>query len=158
MTTSKKSWREKVNAIQEKIHVITPEYEMRYGKGKLLVPSAIDIEAVINQTKPGELLTNNIIREVLAKQKGVLVTDPITVGIFLRIIAEASEEEQQQGKPNFTPYWRVFKPNGSINIKLPGGAKKQRELLEAEGHTTQEGKGKKPPLVVNFESSLKTNF
>ena len=63
----KKTWREKVDEIEEKIHVITPEWEGRYGKGKLLIPRALDIERLINKTQRGELLTNNVIREVLAK-------------------------------------------------------------------------------------------
>ena len=153
--SKKKSWREKVNEIEERIHVITPEYEKRYGKGKLLVPRAVDIEIVINETKKGELLTNDIIREKLARDKSVQVTDPMTVGIFLRIIAEAAEEELAQGKNKITPYWRVLKPDGSINIKLPGGKEKQIKLLKSEGHTIEPGKGKKAPKVLSFEEKLK---
>ena len=65
----KKTWREKVNEIEEKIHVITPEWEKKLGKGKILIPNALDIERLINKTQKGELLTNDIIRETLAKEK-----------------------------------------------------------------------------------------
>ncbi|MCH7678047.1 hypothetical protein IID10_01625 [candidate division KSB1 bacterium] len=39
------------------------------GKGKILIPNALDIERLINKTQKGELLTNDIIRETLAKEK-----------------------------------------------------------------------------------------
>ena len=125
------------------------------GKGKLLIARAVDIERLIRSTKEGQLLTNDTLREKLARQKKVKVTDPITIGIFLRIIAEASEEEAALELPKITPYWRVLKPDVSINVKFPGGEKKQTQLLRSEGHKIEAGKGKKPPKVVDFESKLK---
>ena len=155
MVKIKKTWREKINEIKEKIYVITPEWEERYGKGKILIPSALDIEKVILKTRRGQLITNDIIRSVLAKEKKVRLTDPITVGIFLRIIAEAAEEERKTKKKKVTPYWRVLKPDGSINIKFPGGAEKQSSFLKAEGHKIEPGKGKKPPRIISYPDSIK---
>jgi len=57
--SKKETWREKVNEFEEKIHVITPEWEEKLGKGKILIPNALDIERLINKTKKGELLTND---------------------------------------------------------------------------------------------------
>jgi hypothetical protein len=151
----KKTWREKVNAFEEKIHEITPEWEKKLGKGKILIPNALDIERLINKTKKGELLTNDIIRETLAKEKKVLLTAAIPTGVYLKFIALAAEEERLIKKDNVTPYWRVLKPNGTINIKYPGGAERQIELLELEGHIIEHGKGKKLPKVASFERNLK---
>ncbi len=156
MAKNKKSWREKVNAFEEKIHVITPEWEKKLGKGKILIPNALDIERLINKTIKGELLTNDIIRETLAKEKKVLLTAAIPTGVYLKFIALAAEEERSLKKDNVTPYWRVLKPNGTINIKYPGGAERQMALLESEGHSIEHGKGKKPPKVTSFEKKLKT--
>jgi alkylated DNA nucleotide flippase Atl1 len=153
----KKTWREKVNEMEEKIHVITPEWEERLGKGEILIPKALDIESLINKTRKGELLTNNSIRETLAKEKNVQVTAAIPTGICLRFIAEAAEEERPVKKDKVTPYWRVLRPDGAVNIKFPGGAASQIELLESEGHRLEPGKGKKPPKVISFETKLK-NF
>ncbi len=116
----------------------------------------MDIERLINKTKKGELLTNDIIRETLAKEKRVLLTAAIPTGVYLKFIALASEEERPLKKDNVTPYWRVLKPNGTINIKYPGGAERQMALLESEGHSIEHGKGKKPPKVTSFEKKLKT--
>ncbi len=158
MAKSKKTWREKVDALEQKIHTLSPEWEKKYGKGESLVPRGLDIERLIRETTRGELLTNDIIRETLAKEQGVLLTEPMTTGIFLRIIAEAAEEERPIRKDDVTPYWRVLKPDGSINVKFPGGAEGMIALLEAEGHEIEMGKGKKPPRVVSFEEKLKTFF
>jgi len=151
----KKTWREKVNEIEEKIHVITPAWEKKLGKGKILIPNALDIERLINKTKKGDLLTNDIIRETLAKEKKVLITAAIPTGIFLKIIALAAEEERPVKKDNVTPYWRVLKPDGAINIKYPGGAARQIDLLVSEGHSVEQGRGKKPPKVTSYEKKLK---
>ena len=121
--SKKKTWREKINEFEEKIHVITPDWEEKLGKGKILIPKALDIERLINKTEKGELLTNDIIRETLATEKKVKVTAAIPTGIYLKIIALAAEEERPIKEDNITPYWRVIKPDGSINIKYPGGAK-----------------------------------
>jgi len=153
-----KTWREKLNEFKEKTHVITPEWEEKLGKGKILIPKALDIERLINNTDKGELLTNDIIREILAKEKKVKVTAAIPTGIYLKIIALAAEEERPIQKDNITPYWRVLKPDGSINIKYPGGAEQQIALLESEGHSIEHGQGKRPPKVISFEKQLKTNF
>ncbi|MBO3698011.1 MGMT family protein [Roseivirga sp. E12] len=154
--SKKKSTREKLMAREEKIHVITPEWEHKYGKGKLLVPHPRDIENIVNTTNKGELLTNDIIRDLLAKERKVQVTDPISVGIFLKILGEVAEEERLEKKESITPYWRVLKPDGSINIKFHGGVKYQEELLRAEGFELLPPKGKKPPKVADFEKFLKT--
>ena len=154
--SKKKTWREKVNEFEEKIHVITPEWEKKLGKGKILIPNALDIERLINNTKKGELLTNDIIRETLAKEKKVLLTAAIPTGVYLKFIALAAEEERPIKYDNVTPYWRVLKSDGSINIKYPGGAERQIALLESEGHSIEQGKGKKPLKVTLFENKLKT--
>ncbi|MCZ6594570.1 MAG: MGMT family protein [Bacteroidetes bacterium] len=156
--SKKKTWREKLNEFKEKTHVITPEWEEKLGKGKILIPKALDIERLINNTDKGELLTNDIIREILAKEKKVKVTAAIPTGIYLKIIALAAEEERPIQKDNITPYWRVLKPDGSINIKYPGGTERQIALLESEGHSIEQGQGKRPPKVISFEKQLKTNF
>ncbi len=151
--TKKKTWREKVNEVEEKIHNITPDWEDRLGKGKILIPNAKDIERLINKTKRGELLTTDIIREILAKEKGVQVTAAIPTGVYLKYVALAAEEEMAV-KSNVTPYWRVLKADGSINVKLSGGATTLVKRLESEGHKVEPGKGKKPPKIKDFMAHL----
>jgi alkylated DNA nucleotide flippase Atl1 len=78
----------------------------------------------------------------------------MTLGIFLRIISEAAEEDHGNGKKRITPYWRVIKDDGSLNPKIAGGVEAQTARLQEEGHAILPGKGKKPPRVSDFERAL----
>ena len=149
-----KSYRDYIEKADEKIHEITPEWEAKLGKGKILIPKATDVEELIRKTESGDLLTNETIREHLAARKGVQVTAAIPTGIHLKFIALTSEFEQSEGIRH-TAYWRVLKSDGKINEKFPGGFEKQIMYLEAEGHEIEmAGKRKKVPRVRNFESKL----
>ena len=46
------------------------------------------------------------------------VTCPVTTGIFLRIVSEASCEKIIQGEKNPTPFWRVVDPQSKLAIKF----------------------------------------
>ncbi|AXT20394.1 hypothetical protein D7030_04545 [Flavobacteriaceae bacterium AU392] len=151
----KKTYREKINEVEEKIHDITPEWEEKLGKGKILIPNAIDIERIINNTKKGELLTNDTIRAILTKEKNVQVTAAIPTGVYLKYIALAAEEEKELNKTSITPYWRVLRPDGSLNTKFPISINELTNLLENEGHKLELGKGKKSPKVIAFESKIR---
>jgi len=82
------------------------------------------------------------------------MTCPLTTGIFVRIVAEAAEEERRDGKKQVTPYWRVIRDDGSLNEKFPGGVAAQARRLKEEGHTVAPGKGNRPPKLQDFEKAL----
>lgn len=148
-------WREKLEKEQEpKIVNIPPKMAKRFGTGKMLIPRPLDVDALIRKVKEGKLVTQDEIRKRLAKDFRADVTCPITTGIFVRIAAEAAEEDLREGRKQITPYWRVIKSDGSLNEKLPGGTKAQAVRLRKEGHIILPSKGKKPPLVKDFEKSL----
>ena len=147
------TWREKLEK-EPKIVDIPPKMVKRFVAGKMLIPSPLDVDALIRKVKRGKLVTQDEIRRRLAKDFKVNVACPITTGIFVRIAAEAAEEDLRGGKRQITPYWRVIKPDGSLNEKFPGGTKAQAASLRKEGHRIQPGKGKKPPLVKDFEKFL----
>jgi len=147
--------REKLEKEQEaKIVDIPPKMVKRFGMGKMLIPRPIDVDALIRKVKKGKLVTQDEIRRRLAKDFKVNVACPITTGIFVRIAAEAAEEDLRRGEKQITPYWRVIKSDGSLNEKFPGGTRAQAVRLREEGHNIQPGKGKKPPQVKDFEKYL----
>lgn len=137
-----------------KIVNIPPKMEKRFGRGKMLIPKPLDVDALIRKVKKGKLVAQSQIREKLAKDFKTNVTCPITTGIFIRIAAEAAEEDLRAGKKQITPYWRVIRDDGSLNEKFPGGVETQVKYLTKEGYTIEPGKGKKPPKVKNFEKHL----
>jgi len=120
----------------------------------MLIPKPLDVDALIRRVEKGKLVTNAQLRERLARDFKVDFTCPITTGIFVRISAEAAEEDRRAGKKEVTPYWRVIKPDGGLNQKFPGGAEAQAARLREEGHSIQQAQGKKPPRVIDFKKSL----
>lgn len=120
----------------------------------MLIPKALDVDALIRTTKKGKLVTASEIRSRLARDNKVDVACAVTTGIFIRIAAEAAEEDLRNGSKRVTPYWRVIRDDGSLNEKFPGGVRRQSQRLKNEGHAVAAGTGTKPPKVKNFENSL----
>ncbi len=126
---TKISAREKLERVQEaRIVAIPPGMQKRLGRGKLLIPRPLDVDAAIRKVPRGKVVTQGQIRETLARACGADVACPITTGIFVRIVAEAAEEELRSGRARVTPYWRV------VREKFPGGPSSQADHLAAEGH------------------------
>ena len=150
------TWREKLekNKGLPKVVDIPKRMQKRLGKGKMLVPKPLDVDALIRQVKKGKLIIQKQIREKLAKDFKVNVTCPITTGIFVRITAEAAEEDKRLERKQITPYWRVIGLDGSLNPKFPGGVNSQAVYLRKEGHAILPAQGKKPPKVKDFEKYL----
>ena len=60
----------------------------------------------------------------------------------------------EEGKKDYTPYWRTVKVGGTLNEKYPGGVEAQAKKLEAEGHSIVTDKSGKPKKVKDFENKL----
>ncbi len=149
MPKTRKTWREKLEVEREAKVVDDPR-----GRGKMLIPRPLDVDALMRQIEKGKLVTVEQIRGRLANDSHADLTCPLTTGIFIRIAAEAAEEDLGRGAKEITPYWRVIKKDGSLNEKLPGGTEAQAARLKDEGHSIEPGKGKKAPRVREFEKSL----
>lgn len=67
-------------------------------KGVMLVPKPLDIDALIRKVEMGNLATVDQIRKHLARDAGAEYACPLVTGIFLRIAAEAAEEDLVDGK------------------------------------------------------------
>lgn len=120
----------------------------------MVIPRPLDVDDLIRHVKAGKLVTVLQLRQELARRNKVDVACPLTTGIFIRIAAEAAEEERRAGKKTITPYWRVLSSEGRLNPKFPGGVTSQTRLLAKEGHKVPRQEGKKPPQVIDFERSL----
>ena len=149
MSKARKTAREKLEVGREPEVVDDPR-----GRGRMLIPRPLDVDGLIRRIPRGKLATVEQIRGRLAADFHADFTCPLTAGIFIRIAAEAAEEDLSRGEREITPYWRVIKADGSLNQKLPGGTEAQAARLREEGHSIQPGKGKKAPRVEDFEKSL----
>ena len=148
MAKGRKTAREKLEGKNDLPRVVdTP-------KGRMLVPNPLDVDGLMRKVEKGKLVTVGQIRDRLARDFEAEWTCPLTTGIFIRIAAEAAEEDLCAGRGEPTPYWRVLKQDGGLNEKFPGGTDRQAAWLIEEGHTIKPGKGKKPPKVEEFEKFL----
>ncbi len=149
---SRTTWREKLEKKQDpKVVKVPPKMRKRFGSETMLVATPLLVDALVRKVKKGKLVVVTQLMERLAKDFHADSTCPMTTGIFLRISAEAAEEDRKSGKKQITPYWRVLKVGGRLNEKFPGGVKSQASRLRKEGHTVTPGK---PPRVKDFENSL----
>ena len=151
------TWRsklEKEHPNHGKIVKIPPKMQQRFGRGTMLIPRPPDVDAVVRRVRKGKLVTQSQIRDRLAADSPADCACPMTTGIFVRICAEAAEEDRKNGKKRITPYWRVIKDDGKLNEKFPGGASAQANKLRQEGFSIAHAKGKRPPKVRDFEKHL----
>ena len=149
MARARKTARQKMEA-RQRAEVV----DDRRGRGKMLIPRPLDVDALVRHVPPGKLVTVDQIRERLARDHNADLTCPLCTGIFLRLAAEAAEDDRGRGEEKITPYWRVVKAGGGLNEKFPGGVDAHTSRLTAEGHTIEPGKGKKAPRVRDFEGCL----
>jgi alkylated DNA nucleotide flippase Atl1 len=137
---------------QEAKLVRVPPKMSQFGKGMMLIPTPKLVDAIVRQVRKGRLVTVGEIRRKLAADFSADVTCPLTTGIFIRIVAEASEEDRANGRKRVAPYWRVIKDDGSLNPKFPGGEQLQARNLRLEGLSVAH-QGKRT-VVKDFEKRL----
>lgn len=150
--TTRTSWRAKLAKPQEPRLVAVPARMSRFGAGMMLIPTPKLVDELIRKIPKGKLATISELRRKLAADFEADLTCPLTTGIFVRIAAEAAEEDREQGRKRITPYWRVVKDDGSFNPKLPGGVAQQTRTLRAEGFEV--ATSGKTPRLKNFEDRL----
>ena len=135
-----------------KFQTITDQSSIeKYGGSKMYFAPPIDYDKAMKRIPYGKLMTVGKIREYFAKQNHADFTEPITAGIFVSIVAWASEQRTEDK----TPYWRTLKAKDELNAKYPGGIEAQKEKLEAEGHTIiQKGRKSIRYYVEDYEKAL----
>ena len=137
----RRTWREKLQTGREPKIV------------RMLIPGSADLEELLRSIPKGKLITDGQIKEWLKKKYAVDAVCAKVLGIRLRIIAEAAEEEIAEGKSEeeVIPYWRVVKKDGGLYPNFPGGVEKQAFRLEKEGHVILRGRKIR---VKDFERHL----
>ena len=128
-----KSWKEKFFSIKNfEIKTIQKNFWGHVAGSKMLIPTPLIIQEYINHIESGKISEVEIMRNDLAIEYQADKTCPVTTGIFLRIVSEASFEELNEGKDiqKVTPFWRIVNPKSKLAEKLECGIdfiEKQRE-------------------------------
>ncbi len=157
MAQTRKTARQKLAANHglPKVVRIPPRMRRQYGNGKMVVPSPRLVDSVIRKVEKGKLITPRMIRDWLARDFRADFCCPMTTGIFLRLSAEAAEEDSASGKTRITPWWRVVKDDGTLMEKFPNAPDEQEIRLQAEGFVIEKVKGKR--RVRDFQRFLHEN-
>jgi len=154
-----KTWRQKLeeqHPSHGKIVQVPLRMRKRLGMGTMVIPRPLDVDAMMRKARKGRVITQSQIRAGVAEMSLADHACPLTTGIFIRIAAEAAEEDRRAGKKRITPYWRTIRDDGKLNPKLPGGVRAQAAKLREEGFSIKASRGKQPPAVVDFEDRLVT--
>ena len=128
---AKKTWEEKLNQTEGLPLVQVSKKDMmgiKTGESFVIAPP-LEFQAVIEKIPEGEVKSTAEIREIIAKSHKADKTCPLTAGLFINIVAGASEHMGTD-----VPWWRVVKNKGELNPKFPDGQERQAAMLEAEGH------------------------
>lgn len=136
-------WRQRLAAYKHlpQVKPIPAALVPRLGEGLIVVPSPLDVDAVMRRVPAGQLSTVRALAADLAEAHGAQVGCVVTTGIFATLVARAADEAERSGGTAPTPYWRTLKADGSLNPKYPGGVERQMQRLEAEGHVVvQQGR------------------
>jgi hypothetical protein len=124
-SASKKSWADKM----EQDHSITKKLDKDFADMKagsmMYISNPKIIDAYIRSIPKGKSIDLKTMRNDLALAHHADVTCPVTTGIFLRIVAEAANEQLAQGKSigSITPFWRVLDTRMPLAKKLTFGTK-----------------------------------
>jgi len=151
---TRKSWREKLadNKDLPKMIEVKGKLRVHWGKGPMLIPAPVEVDALMKRVPKGRLVTISELRTALAAKHKAGFACPLTTGIFSWIAAHAAEEASAAGAKRVTPYWRTLKTGGELNPKYPGGVERIAKRLRAEGHRIVR-KGKRL-LVEDFQKAL----
>src|SRR5271169_118587 len=113
--------------MQPKLVLVPEGMAKRLSHGMMLIPTALEVDAMIRKISRGQVTTLAQIRKRLARWHNADVTCPLVTGIFLRIVAEAAEEDRLAGRQEITPYWRVVRGDGGLNAKFPEASRRRHD-------------------------------
>ena len=120
----KKFWIEKRDCEKSfKIKTIDKKFADIPKDSRMLIVSPPIIDEYVKSILFGEFIEPLKMRDDLAKKFQADKTCPVTTGIFLRIVSEASYEEYDTGIDlnAITPFWRMVNPNSKLAEKLACG-------------------------------------
>ena len=133
---TKKTWIEKRDYNKSfKIKTIDKKFADIPEGSKMFIATPQIIDDYVNHIPFGKSTELSTMRNDLAIEYQADKTCPVTTGIFLRIVSEASFEELNSGKgiEKVTPFWRIVNPKSKFAEKLECGIDFIVRQRESEG-------------------------
>jgi hypothetical protein len=130
----KKSWADRMEQDHSVIKKLDKDFADMKAGSMMYISNPKTIAAYVRNIPKGKAIDLKTLRKDLAIEHRADVTCPVTTGIFLRIVAEAANEQLEQGKPitKVTPFWRVVDTKMPLAKKLTFGTKLIREQRKKE--------------------------
>src|SRR5947209_3028597 len=96
---AKKSWREKLTDSKglHKVAQVCGNMTKRWGQGTMVIPSPVEVDALMKEVPKGRVVTINELRAALAARHKADFACPLTTGIFSWIAAHAAAEAEAAG-------------------------------------------------------------
>ena len=119
-----KSWVSKRDCEKSfKIKTVDKKFADIPKGSRMLIASPPIIDEYVKSILYGEFIEPVKMRDDLAKKYNADKTCPVTTGIFLRIVSEASYEEYKSGYDleALTPFWRMVDKRSELAKKLTCG-------------------------------------
>ena len=117
-------WRKRFGAAKA-THVVMLHADFAGVKAgtSLLISSPGDIAAYLAKIPRGETRSVARLRNELARAAGAQAMCPVTTAIYLRVVAEVSLRDLEEGKrlDEVVPFWRVVTPDTPVAKKLSCG-------------------------------------
>lgn len=131
---AKKSWVDKMDQDHSVVKKLDKDFADMKAGSLMYISNPKTIDAYIRNIPKGKSTDLKTMRKDLAIEHQADVTCPVTTGIFLRIVAEAANEQLEQGKSigKITPFWRVINTKMPLAKKLTFGTKLIREQRKKE--------------------------
>jgi hypothetical protein len=129
------TWQQKLQTPQAGKLAVLEKSFAGLDPGKLLwISTPAEISAYIQNIPIGQTRSVAALREDLAHRHGADATCPLTTGIFLRIVAEATWEQMNAGldPDQAVPFWRVVDPASPLAKKLSCGPAFAEKMRAAE--------------------------
>jgi hypothetical protein len=125
-------WRKRFGAAKPP-HIVTLHTDFAGVKAgtTMLISSPGDIAAYLAKIPRGETRTIERLRNELARKARAQTMCPVTTAIYLRVVAEVSLRDLEEGKPlgEVVPFWRVLMPDSKIARKLSCGSDHLAHLI-----------------------------
>ncbi len=148
---AKRAIEQRDTAAPARVEVLTTARDASHPAGRMVVTSPRELDGIIRRIPEGRVLTLGTLRASLARNHRADYTCPTTTPSFLRVVADAAEEERAAGAGRIAPWWRVVHDDGGLFEHLPGGVAAQTRLLTVESiDVLHMGKTPRVTLVEHF--------
>ena len=132
--STQKSWDDRMEQDHSVVKKLDKDFADMKAGSLMYISNPKTIATYIRNIPKGKAVNLKTMRNDLALEHAAEVTCPVTTGIFLRIVAEAANEQLDQGKAigRITPFWRVIDTKMPLAKKLTFGTKLIREQRKKE--------------------------